>query len=242
MKKNMASVTGITLLIFACAITFSGCGNGNAEVTIQKESPKKIALAQAPQEETQKPEVAVAPKPKAPAEKLEINERTMIADFESGDKPNNLNGDFGAWDKDPNDTTMYSRISFSPEDAYEGSDYSLRLDYDVDSPNPAYNGFWMKLETFDASAYKGISISIRGDAITGFTPRIKLELKNAKGQVGKYYLPGITSSWREVAIPFEKFKGLKDFTDMTEFVVVFEDTVSNPKVGTIYIDNIAFVK
>lgn len=242
MKKGAASVGMLGLIIFVCSIAFLGCGNGSAEVTVQKEPGKKMTLAPRPQKEKEKPAAPAPAKPKLAAQKLEINERKMVADFESGDKPNNVNGDFGSWDKDPNDATMYSRMSFSSEDTYENSDYSLRLDYDVDSPNPAYNGFWMKLETFDASTYKGVSVAIRGDAITGFTPRIKLELKNAKGQVGKFYLSGITSDWKEFAIPFDKFKGLKDFVDMTEFVVVFEDGVSNPKVGTIYIDNIAFVK
>ena len=27
----------------------------------------------------------------------------MVADFNSGTKPNNIGGDFGAWIKDPND-------------------------------------------------------------------------------------------------------------------------------------------
>ena len=36
----------------------------------------------------------------------------VILDFDTGDKPNNIGGDFGAWDKDPNDETQWCEISF----------------------------------------------------------------------------------------------------------------------------------
>ena len=57
--------------------------------------------------------------------------------------------------------------------------YSIRLDYDVDSPNPAYNGFWMKLGNLDASAYNTLNFYIRGIADTAFTKRVKIELKDS---------------------------------------------------------------
>ena len=41
----------------------------------------------------------------------------VIGDFNTGDKPNNIGGDFGSWDKDPNDETQSSQISFEAEDA-----------------------------------------------------------------------------------------------------------------------------
>jgi len=77
----------------------------------------------------------------------------MIADFDTGDKPNNLGGDFGAWDKDPNDDTQTCAVSFNFGDDPTGNTdgYSLQMDYDVDSPNPAYNGFWTTLEGKDFS-------------------------------------------------------------------------------------------
>ena len=73
----------------------------------------------------------------------------VIADFDTGDKPNNIGGDFGGWDKDPNDESQGCQMSFDTDDSQgDSSGYSIRLDYDVDSPNPAYNGFWMKLKKY----------------------------------------------------------------------------------------------
>lgn len=167
----------------------------------------------------------------------------MIADFDSGDKPNNLGGDFGAWDKDPNDDTQTCTISFDfGDDALGNPDgYSLELDYDVDSPNPAYNGFWTKLEGEDFTPYDTLNIYIKGDEAKGFTKRIKIELKDFQSS-SPFILNGITSEWQKFQIPFEKFTRIKDWSSMNEFVIVFDDVHSSPKVGTIYIDQISVSK
>jgi len=161
-------------------------------------------------------------------------EGLLIANFELLEKINALGGGFGAWNKDPSDSTQ-----FCEESIVKGRDgYVLKLVYDVDSPNPAYNGFWMKLNGADFSKYKKISLLIKGDETAGFTDTIKVELKNKKGEVGRSYIRGITSNWKEYEIPFESFRGIKDFSEMDEFVIVFADTFCKPKVGVIYVDDI----
>ena len=163
----------------------------------------------------------------------------LVDDFNRGEKPNALGGDFGSWDKDPSDPTQRCTIAFDQANAFGGAGYALKLDYDVDSPNPAYNGFWMKLQGTDLSAYKRLTFYIRGDSTRGFTPQIKLELKNGK-EVGRYLLKGITDQWQQVSIPLKEFVGLTQWNGMTEFVVVFDDITSVKKVGTIYLDEITF--
>ena len=54
-----------------------------------------------------------------------------------------------------------------------------------------------------------------------------------------YIVTGITDEWKRIAIPFEKFRRINDWSSMNEFVVVFDDINSNPKKGTVYIDHIA---
>jgi len=167
----------------------------------------------------------------------------VIADFNTGDKPNNIGGDFGTWDKDPNDETQFSQMAFEGDDALgDAQGYSVRLDYDVDSPNPAYNGFWMKLNGEDATPYNAVTFYLRGDAEKGFTKRLKIELKDMSNVPSPYIVTGITDKWQKFTIPFEKFRKVKDWSAMNEFVVVFDDINSNPKSGTIYIDNVSFVK
>lgn len=169
-------------------------------------------------------------------------EETVVADFDTGDKPNNLGGDFGGWDKDPNDETQGTQMAFEPDDALgDPSGYAIRLDYDVDSPNPAYNGFWMKLNGEDATKFNTINFYIKGSG-AAFTKRVKLELKDMTNKPSPYIVSGITDQWQKISIPFEKFRRITDWSSMNEFVVVFDDINSNPKTGTILIDQVTFSK
>ena len=163
----------------------------------------------------------------------------VIADFDTGDKPNNIGGDFGGWDKDPNDETQGTQMSFEPDDALgDPAGYAIRLDYDVDSPNPAYNGFWMKLNGEDATGYNTLNFYIKGDKNAGFTKRVKLELKDMTNKPSPYIVTGITEAWKKVSIPFEKFRRITDWKSLNEFIVVFDDINSSPKTGTVYIDQV----
>lgn len=165
----------------------------------------------------------------------------VVADFNTGDKPNNIGGDFGGWDKDPNDETQSVQMSFESADALgDKMGYAIRLDYDVDSPNPAYNGFWMKLNDLDATAYNTINFYVKGDTQAGFTKRMKIELKDSTKQPSPYILSGITEEWQKISIPFEKFRKIQNWDALSEFVVVFDDINSSPKTGTIFIDHISF--
>jgi len=170
-------------------------------------------------------------------------EELVVSDFDTGDKPNNIGGDFGGWDKDPNDETQGTQMSFEPDDALgDPAGYAIRLDYDVDSPNPAYNGFWMKMNGEDAAKYNTLNFYIKGDAANGFTKRMKIELKDMTNKPSPYIVSGITEQWQKISIPFEKFRRITDWSAMNEFVVVFDDINSNPKKGTVLIDHITLSK
>lgn len=164
----------------------------------------------------------------------------VVADYDTGDKPNNIGGDFGGWDKDPNDDTQGTQMSFEPDDAMgDPAGYSIRLDYDVDSPNPAYNGFWMKLNGEDGTAYNTLNFYVKGDAGAGFTKRLKLELKDMTNKPSPYIVTGITEQWKKISIPFEKFRRITDWKSLNELVFVFDDINSSPKTGTIFIDHVS---
>ena len=91
----------------------------------------------------------------------------MIADFDSGEKPNNLDGNFGSWNKDPQDAAQWCKESFDNAVRHGEKGFAMRLDYSVESPNPAYNGFWMMLPNFDASKYDNLAFLVKGDSKEG---------------------------------------------------------------------------
>ena len=173
----------------------------------------------------------------AQTEKTELS--LVVADFNSGD----AGPGGGTWNKDPNDKTQGCTMAFSSEVKHGDAGFSMQLDYDVDSPNPALDGIWLKLQVLDLSQYAKLGLWIKGDDTTGFSKSVKLELKNSKGDAGKYTLSGITKEWKRFVIPLKEFADIKDFSSMTEFVIRFDDQVNaDKKSGRIYVDDISFVK
>ncbi|MBI5123884.1 MAG: hypothetical protein HZA72_00515 [Candidatus Omnitrophica bacterium] len=176
------------------------------------------------------------------SEEPKAAEELIIADFNSGVKPSNIGGNFGAWNKDPSDPTQWCRESFDNAARHGDSGFGMKLDYSVDSPNPAYNGFWMMLPNFDAVNFDNIAFWVKGDTNAGYTTVFKIELKNANKQVGRYYISNVSDQWQNISIPLSELKGLIDRSNLTEFVVVFEDRMATNKKGVIYIDDIKFTK
>jgi len=161
-------------------------------------------------------------------------DRLVVADFNSGKKPNNLGQDWGAWNFDPSDPDQGCR------DSIEAG--ALRLDYDVQSSKPAFNGFWMRLGGLDAASYEWLSFQVRGGRDGKFTKRFKVELKNQKGERASYLVQIRSSEWQPIRIPFKKNPAVTDWSRLVEFVVVFDDVLATYKKGTIYLDEIEFQK
>jgi len=163
----------------------------------------------------------------------------VLADFDSGTKPNNVDGDFGAWDKDPNDDAQSCELDFTEDDAL-GDQWggSIKLIYDVDSPKTAYNGLWMHLSGTDASDYTTLNMYVRGDKEAGYPKSLKIEVKDGRRNKGSFVIKGITDKWKKFVIPFNRFRGVKSWSNISEFVVVFEGAETKPRQGIVYIDHI----
>ena len=164
----------------------------------------------------------------------------MVADFNSGAKPNNVGGDFGCWIKDPNDPMQGCVEAFDAKDRYGGKGYALRLIYSVASKNPAYGGLWMRLQNLDASRFDALAFRVRGDAGMGYTKTFKVELKDALDQSSHHYVTSVTDQWQDVVIPLSAFEGMANVHKLKELVIVFEDTTATAKQGVIYLDDIRF--
>lgn len=166
----------------------------------------------------------------------------IVADFNSGTKPNNIGGDFGSWIKDPNDPMQGAIESFDRVNRYGNSGYALRLIYSVASKNPAFGGLWMRLQDLDATRFDSLAFRVRGDAKMGYTTVFKVELKDAVDQSSHYYVRGVTDQWQDIVIPLKDLQGIANFKRLKEFVIVFEDTTATAKQGVIYVDDIRFIK
>ena len=170
----------------------------------------------------------------APANATEL----MVADFNSGAKPDNLGGDFGCWIKDPNDPMQGCIESFDQANRFGSSGYALRLIYSVELKKPAFGGLWMRLRNLDSSTFDSFAFRVKGDARMGFTTVFKVELKDSVGQASSYYVRGVTDQWQNVVVPLNDFKGMANFRSLDQFVIVFEDTTATAKRGVIYVDDV----
>lgn len=167
--------------------------------------------------------------------------RILVNDFDGKDNYNNLGGPFGSWNIFYSDPNQHCKDELTSLEKTGDKGNSLKLDYDVDSPYSAYNGFFTNLMGIDISDYKYLIFSIKGDKEAGFTSKINIELKS-KAQIGKMTVEGITDEWKRIVIPLNRFSGIGSFKDMKELVIVFSDLNVTKKAGVIYIDGIYFAK
>ena len=169
---------------------------------------------------------------------------TVAADFDSGSATNNLGGAIEVWlAGDGSDSTQFSKMSFVQDDSTGKMDgQAIKIDYDVDSENPAYNGVRTDLNNFDTTGFKTLNFYIKGDAVAGFAKNLKVELIGENGRPSPAMASGITDQWQKISIPLTDFPMLQEGTKLQKFVVVFADITSDPKVGTIYLDNVFFSK
>ena len=163
----------------------------------------------------------------------------LIADFDGPGHQTNAGEAFGAWESDPGDRTQSCRIRLVDTVRLGPRGYGLMVEYDVDSPNPAYNGVWMKLPHVRLRDYDALAFSIKGDPDRGFTRTIRLELKGG-GRVARFELEGIEKDWKQVEIPLREFEDVAGIWEATEFVIVFEDHAVTERTGALYLDNVVF--
>ena len=177
----------------------------------------------------------------------EVNpqEEFVLADFNSVKAPNNAGDNFGAWSREFNDETQFTDMTFVPDDSKGNlGGHSIRLDYDVDSPTQAYNGFWMTLGKDDFTSYSILNLYVKGDKKAGFTKKVKIEFKDSNNRPSAAYfmVTKITDQWQKISVPFDRFQGKNDWKNLRQFVIVFDDVDSQPKVGSVLIDQISITK
>lgn len=238
------------IFLFLCGVVFqAGCSQGFSEQPLKK----TVAVQEAPR--------SVSDKAPVPSETPKV---VMVADFEADGAKivNNLGGESGDWNMNladiNNSYTDPQVVSIAGKDGKTSK--VLSLAYSVDSDLPAQNGFWTKLEGFDASSYDHLEFEIKGDGKAGFTDRFRLEMKKCldpqcvEKVSGSAKIP-VTGEWQTVSVPLNVMTGLIDFSDpqawktprasykpLDELVIIFNDGYVTKKSGKIFLDNIRFVR
>lgn len=166
----------------------------------------------------------------------------VLASFDSMLEVNDLDGSlFGQWDGFPDDLSQKCEIGFVAP-GRDGKGYCLRIKYRVDSPQVAYNGFWMQFKKLDFKEYRKLTFWAKGDDAARFPKEIKVELKNEKKKTFQKVVSGLEDDWKKFEIDLTGSSFLSEWEYITEFVIVFaKDDIDQLK-GTIYIDDLALEK
>lgn len=163
----------------------------------------------------------------------------LIDNFEApAVERNRLGGKNETWTRDAADDAVSVRITRDEVERSGAKTGALRIDYDVDSPRPAFGGVTIELQHANGSGCDTLELCVRG------TPdNLKIEL-HGSGGIGVTRLRGVRpDGWSALAVPLVQFGGMiTDWTDLEKIVLVFEDGVSQPKVGTLWLDDVRLVR
>ena len=257
MKKGITYFSVLFLVLVLS--TLGSCENNASQPAAEQgensqaqDNPASAVTAEKPQPSTsaEGAQAKVGPLGLEPG----VISKFVIDDFSNPNMKNNLNGDSGTWEMDPDDTNQYCRASVDTENAREPGKNCLKLEYGVDSPKKAENGLWTHLRSFDALAYDHVEFWVKGDAQKGYTTTFNIEFKkfeNFPGDEpgttrtdsikGSYVVTGVTDQWQKIYVPLNKMNGILNWKDIREFVITFQQRRVDKKTGVIYISDIAFV-
>lgn len=169
----------------------------------------------------------------------------VVDDFDSGIFYNNVGGDAGVSNNSGGDSVEFCNGKIVSEEKIGAGGFSLQLTYYIDAGQNSgvessdnFIGYWSKLNDLDVSDYSYLTLYVKGYKKTGYTCVFWVELRNADG-ASRIQVKEITGDWQKFKIPLEEFPDLQDKTKLSEFRIVFDETVTADK-GVVYIDNIAF--
>jgi len=148
----------------------------------------------------------------------------VIADFNAGSRDKGFAG-----------CAKGCSVSFDSVERRGDAGYAMKLKYNVDSKSPAYNEYRIALPNIDASDYDSVSLWVKGSSKAGHTTIFRVNLENASGQTGHYYVTNVADRWQEAVMPLAEFKGITDLSSLTNFAIVFEEKIVSDKAGVIYI-------
>ncbi len=196
----------------------------------------------------------------APVSPSQADNILWIADFNEGKLITQMGTGIGAWQFDPNDQSSWCEATISPQEVHFGEPgYSMKIEYNVASGKEnfvtaqnnvtpqetgfhgqAFNGVYVLLNQLDASPYKYLVFSARGEAEAGFSRAFKLELKDPK-RAQSVSFNRLTAKWQKFYIPLEPFASTLTLKELKEMIFVFDNTMTRPS-GAMYVDDIYFAK
>ena len=115
----------------------------------------------------------------------------------------------------------------------------IRIPYNLHEPFAPVKTFSLSIPEMDISKYSKINFSIRGTE-EGTPGIVKIVIKNKKNEISANYVEDVGLEWQEVTIPFEAFKEITDWSNVSDVSFVLESWNVYKKKGSVLIDNLSF--
>lgn len=135
------------------------------------------------------------------------------------------------------DESQWIKLTWVDDDALgKPGGKSIRLDYDVDSYEPAKAFFWLTLREEDLSHYDTFHLYLKGSE--GSRGHVTVQLVDSANRPSPYVVGRIEDRWKEFRIPLKRFARIHDWSRVRELSIVIDDTYAIPKEGALFIDEI----
>ncbi len=173
-------------------------------------------------------------------------QRLMLQDFNQG-LGNDLVRGGTAWKTNPGDSKSAVQFRLQSSHTRGESGNALYLSYTLNPTKAATNGFRLYLKGLDASAYDHLEFWVKGDRRKGFADAFKVEFKrpypDGSGvmEKGSYVVTGITDDWQRIRVPLNFMNGIKDWTNLKEFNIIFQSRRAAVRAGAYYLDDVALL-
>jgi hypothetical protein len=168
----------------------------------------------------------------------------LIADFDT----NEARPDYGEL-AESCPASVPGAISFTLEPAercgQEGG--CLHLRYDLGKSSDAPVGFRVDLPSLDASSFDRLALWVKGDAIAGFDSEFQVGFKRPDPEhpglqeTGTALVSGVTAEWQRLVIPLGRMTGIRDWSDLRQFIIVFHPRRTTTGSGAFYVGTVALL-
>lgn len=106
----------------------------------------------------------------------------------------------------------------------------------------------LNLNSLDAADYDHLRFWVKGDPAEGFNPEFEVQFRRPEPagsgmkEVGSFMVSGITDQWKQVVVPLNYMIGIKDWSQLSSFVITFSPREMRVHNGAYWIDDIALIK
>jgi len=99
----------------------------------------------------------------------------------------------------------------------------------------------VSLNNLNLSRYKALAFAIKQ---AGYKDDMSVRIEFATGfkEKSEIYLKNIPHKWKEFRINLSQFKGINDWSAMSELSFIVEEWNAREKKGVVYVDNVRFVR